>query len=242
VAQLDPVVVDDAAVSPMRALTTLAAAAVLAACGSGAPPQPQADHPVWLLATLGSPEAAWAAAQRADQPLLIVGQAIYGLPSACVPKRFYSQQDAARLTGSQADQRLLASGMDDRRMGSAADQRALGSAADARRLGSAADGRQMGAQADGRQLGSAQDQRVLGAANDQRLTGASQDQRSFGGDERGRSFDSDAVRREFGAVETALRCRLLAGSDALWITGAGTRQGYVFSARLRGALDGVHLN
>lgn len=225
----------------MRALTTLAAAAALAACGANPPPRP-VDHPVWQLASLSSPEAAWAAAQRADQPLLIVGHAIYGLPSACVPQRFFSQRDAARLTGAQADQRLLASGMDDRRMGSAADQRALGSAADARRLGSAADGRQMGAQADGRQLGSAQDQRVMGAANDQRLTGAAQDARNFGGDARGRSFDSDVVRREFGAVETQLRCRLLAGSDALWVTGAGTRQGYLYSPRLRGALEGVHLN
>jgi hypothetical protein len=211
---------------------------LLTACGSSPPPKPL-DHPVWQLARIDGPAAAWAAAAQADQPLLIIGQAAYGLSPACVPQRYFSERDAPRQLGAQADQRLLGSGMDDRRLGSAADTRQLGSAADARQLGSAADARQTGAQADRRLQGSATGGRNLGAASDQRLTGAAQDQRNFGGDARGRHFGAESVRRAFGAVESTLRCRL-AGAT-LVVTGTGARDGYLYSPRLRGALDGVLL-
>lgn len=212
------------------ALAALVAAA-LAGCGSSkAPTVP--DHPVWLLATLKSPDAAWAAALQTDQPLLILGQAVYGLSPQCVPQRYFSQQDGARQLASQVDQRLLASGLDDRRLGSAADSRQQGSAADGRQLGSGADGRLQGSQADGRQMGS---------GNDQRLTGAAQDARSFGGDARGRNFGADDVRRAFGADASELRCRLASSAGEVVITGAASRQGYLYSARLRGAMDRVFL-
>lgn len=207
----------------------LAAALLLTACGSSPPPKPL-DHPVWQLARIDGPAAAWAAAAQADQPLLIIGQAAYGLSPACVPQRYFSERDAPRQLGAQADQRLLGSGMDDRR---------LGSAADARQLGSAADARQTGAQEDRRLQGSATGGRNLGATSDQRLTGAAQDQRHFGGDARGRHFGAESVRRAFGAVESTLRCRL-AGAT-LVVTGTGARDGYLYSPRLRGALDGVLL-
>jgi hypothetical protein len=197
----------------MRApwMPVLAAATGLAACGSSPPPPPP-DHAVWQLQSLNTAKAAWAAAARADQPLLIVGSTIYGLAPECVPQRFYSTRDGARQ---------------------------LGSAADARQQGAQADQRLQGAAQDQRSMGAASDQRLTGAAQDARLTGAAQDERAFGGDDRGRHFGSELVRRDFGAVESALRCRL-AGSTLL-VTGTGGRPGYLYSARLRGALDGVVL-
>lgn len=51
---------------------------------------------------------------------------------------------------------------------------------------------------------------------------------------------AESVRRLHGATESQLRCRL-AGSRRV-VTGAGTRQGDLYSPRLRGALDDVILN
>lgn len=210
-------------------MTAASVAAALAGCASE-PPAPPADHPVWQLATLDGPEAAWAAAARADQPLLIVGNAVYGLSPACVPQRYYGTRDGDRMLGAQLDSRMQGSATDDRRLGSAADTRLNGAAADTRHTGSAADARLKGA---------AEDRRTMGSASDQRLTGAAQDARVFGGDARGRHFGSEEVRRAFGAVETTLRCRLAGGT--LVVTGSGARGGYLYSPRLRGALDGVLL-
>lgn len=216
-------------VRPLHGACALALA-VLAGCGSS-PDVPVVDHPVWQIATVTSPEAGWKVAEAADQPLLIVGNAAYALAPQCVPQRYWASAEGERRLGSAADQRLTGSATDDRRLGSAADARQLGSVADARRMGSASDQRLTGA---------AEDRRLGGAADAGRLTGSAQDQRLFGSDARGRDFGAESVRRLHGATESRLRCRL-AGSQ-LVITGAGTRNGYLYSPRLRGALDGVILN
>jgi hypothetical protein len=215
------------------------ATALLAGCG-GSPEVPVTQYPVWQIASVASPEAAWQLAARADQPLLIIGNAAYAVAPQCVPTRYWSSAEGQRQLGSMADQRLTGSAADQRQLGSAADARSLGAAADRRQMGAAADSRQLGSGADQRLRGAAEDRRMTGAADAGRLTGAAQDERSFGSDARGRHFGAEAVRRLHGAVESQLRCRL--AGPTLVVTGAGTREGYFYSPRVRGALDGLMLN
>ena len=131
-AHLDPLAVG---YPPVRAAVALAAALGLGGCASGyvAPPA----YPVYLLETLKTDEQAWAAAQKQDQPVLIVGGAVYGLSAECIPARYYAQDDAGRRLGGEGQGRLLGSAADGRRIGSAGEGRLQGGAESGRLTGSA---------------------------------------------------------------------------------------------------------
>jgi hypothetical protein len=212
-----------------RAITLAAAALALAGCASGFDPQTQ-GHPVYLLAQVKTEQAAWAAAEAQDQPVLILGNAVYGLSEPCVPQRYYAGDETGRNFGG---------GLDARALGSAVGGRDLGSADAGRNLGGADAGRNLGSDADGRDFGASGDGRDLGAADGGRNLGGADAGRSLGGDSRGRAFGADANSRSLGATESTLRCVLGADRSTLSIYGATTR-GYLYSPRVKGALEDVY--
>jgi hypothetical protein len=212
-----------------RLLSASAAALALAGCVSAFDPVAN-GHPVYLLVQVKTEQQAWAAAEAQDQPVLILGSGVYGLSEPCVPQRYYAGDESGRNFGG---------GLDTRALGSAVGGRDLGSADAGRNLGGADAGRNLGSDADGRDFGGSGDGRNLGAADGGRNLGGADAGRSLGGDSRGRAFGADANSRSLGATESVLRCVLGADKSTLSIFGASTT-GYLYSPRVRGALEGVH--
>lgn len=205
------------------------AALLLGGCATSTYDPTPFAHPVYLLAEVKTDKDAWAAAEAQDQPVLILGTGVYGLSEACVPARYYDGAQGKRDFGG---------GVDARALGSAVGGRDLGSADTGRLLGGADAGRNLGSDADGRNFGGAGDGRDLGAADGGRMLGGADGGRMLGGDSRGRAFGADANSRMLGARESGLTCLLAYDLSTIVIYGSAS-QGYLYSPRVKGSLDGI---